>query len=132
MSLLVPVSWGELLDKIAILQIKSERMTDTAKKENVRHELALLQRVRDDKVQGSTELDELVAALRQVNEALWDIEDEIRLCEKARDFGTGFIELARSVYITNDKRAALKYQVNTLLGSEVVEEKSYESYGRGE
>ena len=132
MSLLVPVSWGELLDKITILQIKAERMTDAEKLKNVRHELELLVSVRDREIGASTGLDDLatlVAALRQVNERLWEIEDAIRICEKNQAFGSRFIELARSVYITNDQRAGLKYRINTLLGSQVVEEKSYASYG---
>ena len=128
MSLLIPVSWGELLDKITILQIKVERMTDAEKLKNVRHELGLLVSVRDREISGSTGLDDLLAALRQTNERLWDIEDAIRICEKKQDFGNRFIELARAVYITNDQRAGLKLQLNALLGSQVIEEKSYESY----
>ena len=128
MALLVPVSWGELLDKIAILKIKSEKITDQQKLVNVRHELDLLQKVRSDNVRASNELAPLEEQLYRVNSELWLIEDDIRLCEKDGDFGPRFIELARSVYITNDRRADLKYQVNMLLGSEVVEEKSYEQY----
>jgi len=128
MSLLVPVSWGELLDKICILQIKLERMNDAEKRRNVGHELGLLVSVRDREISGSTELDDLVTGLRQVNERLWDIEDAIRLCERSQDFGSMFIELARAVYRTNDLRAGLKYQINALLGSGVIEEKSYEPY----
>ncbi|MDP3479968.1 MAG: DUF6165 family protein [Desulfoprunum sp.] len=128
MSLLVPVSWGELLDKICILQIKLERMNDAEKRRNVGHELGLLVSVRDREISGSTELDELVTGLRQVNERLWDIEDAIRLCERNQDFGSRFIELARAVYRTNDLRAGLKYQMNAFLGSGVIEEKSYEPY----
>lgn len=129
MALLVPVSWGELLDKISILQIKSERMSDTMKVANVRHELELLLGVRNRDVTESPELAHLEQELRKVNESLWDIEDEIRLCEKDGIFDDRFIQLARSVYFTNDQRAQLKYRVNMLLGSEVVEEKSYEQYG---
>lgn len=131
MSLLIPVSWGELLDKIAILQIKAERMTDTDKLGNVRHELDLLLSVRDREISMAAGLDKLVADLRLTNERLWEIEDAIRICEKERDFGSRFIELARAVYMTNDQRASLKYRINTLLGSQVVEEKSYESYETG-
>lgn len=128
MSLLVPVSWGELLDKICILQIKLERMNDAEKRRNVGHELGLLVSVRDREISGSIELDDLVTGLRQVNERLWDIEDAIRLCERNQDFGSRFIELARAVYRANDLRAGLKYQMNALLGSGVIEEKSYEPY----
>ena len=128
MSLLIPASWGELLDKITILQIKSERMTDPAKLANVRSELELLEKVRD--LQGAVPdgLAELVADLRTVNGMLWEIEDAIRDCERERDFGERFIELARSVYFTNDRRADLKYRINLLAGSQVVEEKSYTPY----
>jgi hypothetical protein len=128
MSLLVPVSWGELLDKITILQIKSERMTDAVKIDNVRRELDLLVSVRDRQAVRPDGLEELVSALRQVNEQLWDVEDAIRLCEKKQDFSARFIDLARAVYMNNDQRAGLKYRINTLLGSQVREEKSYESY----
>jgi hypothetical protein len=131
MSLLIPVSWGELIDKITILQIKSERMTDAVKLDNVRHELDGLISVRDRQGACPDGLDGLITTLRRVNERLWDIEDAIRLCERKQDFGTGFIELARAVYQTNDQRAGLKYRINTLLGSQVIEEKSYESYGAG-
>lgn len=129
MSLLVPVSWGELLDKITILQIKNSRMTDAAKLANVRHELDLLSSVRDGESTWPEGLDDLVADLRRINERLWDIEDAIRLCEKNRDFGAEFVALARAVYMTNDQRADLKYRINILMGSQVVEEKSYAPYG---
>ena len=131
MSLLVPVSWGELLDKITILQIKTERIQDAEKLKNVHHELDLLVSVCDREISGLPELRDLVQALRQANERLWEIEDAIRLHEKEQDFGHGFIELARAVYMTNDRRAALKYRINTLLGSSVIEEKSYASYSVG-
>ena len=131
MSLLVPVSWGELLDKITILQIKSERMSDAANMANVRRELDLLISVSDRQLVRPAGLDELMAGLRQVNERLWDIEDAIRLCERQQDFGAGFVALARAVYQTNDRRAALKHRINTLLGSQVVEEKSYQPYDAG-
>lgn len=128
MALLVPVSWGELLDKIAILRIKSERITDNGKRANVIHELERLDELRSGSVTESDELVLLEKGLKEVNEALWDIEDDIRICEKEREFGPRFVELARSVYKTNDKRAALKYSINMLLGSDLVEEKSYEPY----
>lgn len=131
MSLLIPVSWGELLDKITILQIKSERMTDPAKLANVRGELELLEGVRDRQGTGPDGLAGLLADLRTVNERLWEIEDAIRDCERRRDFGERFIELARAVYFTNDRRAELKYRINGLMGSQVIEEKSYTSYADG-
>jgi len=131
MSLLIPVSWGELLDKITILQIKSERMTDAAKLANVRSELELLEEVRNRLGGDPDGLAELVADLREVNGRLWEIEDAIRDCEREQDFEERFIELARSVYFTNDRRADLKYRINSLMGSQVVEEKSYTPYADG-
>lgn len=123
----VPVSWGELIDKITILEIKSERMKDEAKRANVARELELL-RARLGERAVMTEIDRLARALREVNEALWDIEDDIRAHENAGDFGSRFVELARSVYITNDRRADLKRELNMVLGSELIEEKSYMAY----
>ncbi len=132
MSLLVPVSWGELLDKITILQIKAKRIIDAEKRKNVEHELGLLVSIRDREIHESTGLDELLIALCEVNERLWEIEDAIRICERNQDFGAGFIELARAVYRTNDLRAGLKYRLNILLDSPVIEEKSYASYETGD
>jgi hypothetical protein len=123
----VPVSWGELVDKITILQIKSDRMKDETKLRNVRKELTLL----TDRLgtnAGNAEVSRLTKALYDVNAALWDIEDDIRDCENAGDFSDKFVSLARSVYITNDKRAELKREVNLALGSGLVEEKSYQAY----
>jgi hypothetical protein len=127
-QIVVPVSPGELLDKITILRIKSERIADAGKRANVVHELDLLSETADDTLPPSGPLDRLVEELQSVNEALWDIEDAIRDCERAADFGPRFVELARSVYVTNDRRAALKRQINELLGSAIVEEKSYNAY----
>ncbi|WP_439515111.1 DUF6165 family protein [Oceanibaculum nanhaiense] len=132
MTIQVPVSWGEMIDKIAILEIKSERISDAAKLVNVRTELAALAGVRDANLPSDqkvlADLATLTADIKKVNEALWEIEDDIRDCERDKDFGPRFVELARSVYKTNDRRAALKRDINTLLGSELVEEKSYQSY----
>jgi Flp pilus assembly protein TadD len=121
----VDIAAGELIDKITILEIKSERITDAAKRHNVDTELALLVAARDRAVPGSAELMRLETELKEVNEGLWQIEDEIRLCERNDDFGPRFIALARSVYHTNDRRAALKRRVNELLDSRLIEEKSY-------
>jgi len=126
-KLLVPVSWGELIDKITILEIKSERIADVGKLANVRRELDLL-RARLGERGAVAEVDRLTRALRDVNAALWDIEDDIRVLENAGDFGNRFVELARSVYITNDRRAELKRELNLALGSELIEEKSYQAY----
>jgi tetratricopeptide (TPR) repeat protein len=124
-TVVVPIAPGELIDKITILQIKAERIRDAAKLENVRRELAALEAARRNSTRASSELDKLTVDLKAVNEALWQVEDEIRLCERDQDFGPRFIELARSVYRYNDRRAALKRRVNVLLGSALKEEKDY-------
>ena len=130
-ELLVPVSYGELLDKIAILQIKSERMADPAKLANVRNELSALERTWMAHPAANQDIAELRARLKAVNERLWVIEDDIRVKEKAQAFDAGFIRLARSVYVENDERARIKKDINLALGSAYVEEKSYEDYGAG-
>jgi len=126
-KLLVPISPGELLDKISILEIKLERIADPAKQGNVRRELAALADVRK-LLPPSAELASLTAGLKSVNQFLWDIEDAIRDCERRQDFGQAFVELARSVYRQNDRRSALKRQINELLGSQLIEEKAYAPY----
>jgi uncharacterized protein YukE len=130
-EILVPVSFGELLDKIAILQIKSERMQDPAKLANVRKELEALSATWLEHPAASHDILELRAALKAVNERLWEIEDDIRHCERRQDFGAEFIRLARAVYHENDERAAIKKQINLALGSAYVEEKSYQDYKAG-
>jgi len=130
MSLIsAPVSFGELIDKITILEIKSERMTDAAKLANVRDELALLNALWQRDPASGTDIAAERAELKRINEALWEIEDEIRLKERDQAFDARFIELARAVYHTNDKRAAVKRAINLRLGSRLVEEKSYQDYG---
>ncbi|MDP6926695.1 MAG: DUF6165 family protein [Rhodospirillales bacterium] len=124
----VEIAPGELIDKITILDIKSERIDDPEKLKNVRHELGILKKTQEESIPSSPKLDELTAGLKGVNEQLWEIEDDIRLCEGAKDFGEKFIELARAVYIKNDERARLKRQINEFLGSAIVEEKSYKPY----
>ncbi len=126
--IMIEVGPGELIDKITILRIKSERMSDEAKLANVRHELAVLDAARNANLEDSAELRRLEEGLKAVNEALWVIEDDIRQCEADKDFGPTFIELARSVYKQNDKRAALKKEINVLTGSRIVEEKSYTEF----
>ena len=130
-EILVPVSFGELLDKIAILQIKSERMVDPAKLANVRNELSVLERTWMEHPAAGGDIARLRADLKSVNERLWVIEDDIRLKEKAQAFDAEFIELARSVYIENDQRARIKKDINLALGSAYVEEKSYQDYKTG-
>ncbi|RAP57626.1 DUF6165 family protein [Oleiagrimonas sp. MCCC 1A03011] len=129
MSLIqVPVSHGELIDKITILQIKSERITDAAKVANVRTELDMLEATWNNDDASATDIRDERARLKAVNEALWDIEDAIRVKEKAQAFDDEFVELARSVYFRNDERAAIKREINLKLGSQLVEEKSYQDY----
>ena len=124
----VEVAPGELIDKITILEIKLERIGEEKKLINVRLELKALIKARDSSINYNAELDNLSAKLKFANETLWEIEDKIRDYEREKNFGNDFIELARSVYITNDKRANLKRQINELLGSYLIEEKSYSSY----
>ena len=128
MLLSVQTSPGEFLDKLTILEIKSERMTDPAKLTNVRRELELLRATWAASAVSARDVSALVAELKGVNEALWEIEDAIRAKESAQAFDPAFIELARSVYIRNDRRAALKRELNLALGSDLLEEKSYEQY----
>lgn len=125
----ISTSAGELIDKLTILEIKAERITDPTRLGHVRAELAALNSARAMVVTNSgPELAALTAELKQVNAALWDIEDEIRECERRKDFGARFVELARSVYMTNDRRAGLKNDINRLLASAIVEVKSYAPY----
>jgi len=124
----VPVSWGELIDKVTILEIKSEKLQNAAALANVRHELTLLQTFVAPVVAESSEVAQLKSRLKAINEKLWDIEDRIREKEAAATFDAEFIELARSVYKTNDERSALKKRVNAQLRSEITEEKSYAAY----
>ena len=124
----VPVSPGEVLDKITILEIKSERISDPDKLVNVNRELELLQASWQKFVDVDDDVRRIHAKLKSINEDLWEIEDDIRDKERAREFDERFIELARSVYVTNDRRADAKKELNLYLGSEMVEEKSYQDY----
>lgn len=124
----VPVSPGEVLDKITILEIKSERIRDAVKLANVKRELELLQASWQQSVAEDETINRIHAELKTINEALWKIEDEIRDKERVREFDQAFIDLARSVYVTNDKRADAKKELNLYLGSEIIEEKSYQDY----
>ncbi len=124
----IPVSPGELLDKITILRIKAARILDAAKLANVKLELALLEQAWSDAGGGACDVSQHQHALQHVNEQLWDIEDRIREKEAKQTFDRDFIELARAVYVSNDERAAIKKRINELLGSRIVEEKSYKPY----
>jgi hypothetical protein len=124
----VPLSPGELLDKITILRIKSQRMSDPAKVSNVRLELRMLEQTWGESAYSKTNIEADISALMKVNERLWVIEDDIRDKERAQAFDAEFIRLARAVYVENDERAAIKRRINTALGSALVEEKSYREY----
>ncbi len=126
--ILVEIAPGELIDKITILEIKAARIADADKRANVMAELATLSDARAAAIPPDGEIDRLAAELRVVNEALWEIEDDIRACDRAGDFGPRFVDLARAVYRTNDRRAELKRAINLHLGSRLVEEKSYKPY----
>lgn len=128
MTIKVELSYGEMLDKITILQIKSERMTDATKVANVTKELNLLNELWKADEKSSIDITEEIAGLKKINEALWVIEDDIRDKERAKEFDERFIELARAVYVTNDQRADIKKIINIKLGSDLVEEKSYADY----
>jgi predicted nucleic acid-binding Zn-ribbon protein len=127
-SVSIEIAPGELIDKITILEIKLDRIKDADKLANVRIEHDTLVQSRDAVIEAAPELDRLSAELKAANEALWEIEDDIRDCERDKEFGDAFVQLARSVYISNDKRAALKREINELLGSNLIEEKSYAAY----
>jgi hypothetical protein len=127
----VPISPGELLDKITILRIKSLRMSDPAKVSNVRMELRALEETWSASAYAKADIDADVNALLRVNERLWVIEDDIRDKERAQAFDAEFIRLARAVYFENDERAAIKRRINARLGSAIVEEKSYREYKPG-
>ena len=126
----VPISPGELLDKVTILRIKSQRMTDPRKLSNVRLELSALEATWNLSAYAAIDVETEISALQSVNERLWVIEDDIRDQERAQIFGAEFVRLARAVYIENDERAAIKRRINETLGSSIVEEKSYREYQR--
>ena len=124
----VPISPGELLDKISILEIKSERIDEPRKRANVEREFDLLTGLWHSESAETADITQMRVALKALNEKVWDIENEIRDCDRKGDFGDSFVELARSVYKTNDQRAALKRRINEALGSTILEEKSYRQY----
>ena len=128
MSIKIELSIGELLDKISILQIKAERIDDPSKVKNINKELDVLMSLWNDSPYSDTNLSSEINELKNINEALWDIEDKIRDKERNQLFDKDFVELARSVYFTNDKRAEIKRIINGKTGSELIEEKSYSDY----
>ena len=128
MEVNIPVSLGELLDKISILEIKSKKISNDSKLTNIKKELNGLKKVLEDLNFNFSETNNLYEELYKINLTLWEIEDSIRILEKDKNFGNDFINLARSVYITNDKRFQVKNEINKIFNSEYVEEKSYEDY----
>lgn len=127
-SVKIDAAPGELIDKITILEIKSERIDDAMKRANVTYELATLTNALNLAVETSEQITDLSGQLKDVNERLWETEDAIRECENRQDFGPVFIDLARSVYRLNDVRADIKRSINMLLGARIIEEKSYSNY----
>ena len=124
-KIIVEVSVGELLDKISILEIKKEKIKDQNKLKFINEEFKLLKDQYDKNVKPDDKINKLFSALKEINNKLWNIENEKRLCEKNSDFGKNFIELSRNVYLNNDKRAKIKSDINKLLGSNIKEVKSY-------
>jgi hypothetical protein len=127
-EIIAPVSSGELIDKISILKIKKNKITNKSKLKNIKKELFFLKKIYKNNFQKNKKLLLYEKKLININKKLWDIEDKIRLLESKRNFNQEFIELARSVYINNDKRSEIKKKINILTGSYLVEEKSYKSY----
>jgi len=127
-KILSEISGGELLDKISILEIKLQKITDKNNLQEVKKEYAILKETQNLCIELTDELSNLFQSIKDVNLALWDIEDKIRFCEKNNAFGKDFIELARGVYINNDKRAKIKSKINSLLGSNIKEIKQYVNY----
>jgi len=128
MKIETPISVGELLDKISILEIKSEKVKDNTKLVNINLELTILRSVASQSLGGYENLEKRISELKLINSELWDIEDKIRIEEKNKRFDEDFIFLARSVYITNDKRFDVKNKINNEFGSIIKEEKSYQKY----
>ena len=124
----VPISPGELVDKITILEIKKEFIKDDNKLKNINHEYDLLMQIYSEQISKTKGVTELKNILKEINLELWKIEDDIRDCEREKSFTDIFIELARSVYFTNDKRSKVKLEINLLMNSNLVEEKSYKDY----
>lgn len=127
-QILIPISPAELIDKITILEVRAQRITDPEKLKNTNHELALLKEVFKKHIAVTPELEKLIKKLKVISAKGWDIEDGKRECERNKDFGSKFIEFARAAFKNNDERAAVKKEINLLLKSKIIEEKSYKSY----
>ena len=127
-KILSEISAGELLDKISILEIKMEKITDKKKLEEIKKEYEILQETQSSSIELTDNIKKLFTEIKKINLSLWEIEDKIRICEKKNDFGKDFIKLARSVYFNNDKRAEIKFEINKMLGSNIKEIKQYADY----
>jgi len=128
MLIKIPVSVGELADKITILEIKKKKITDKKKLKRIINELIFLNDILKNEVELNNLIKKEISSLKKINLKLWDIEDGKRNCEKNKNFGPMFIKLARNVYILNDKRAKIKFKINSLSGSDIIEVKSYDKY----
>ena len=127
-KILSEISTGELLDKISILEIKLEKVKDKTNLEEINKEYKILKEVQDSNIETTEKLKALFNDIKEINLNLWDIEDRLRICEKNKDFGQNFIELARQVYLNNDKRSKIKSEINKILGSNIKEIKQYVNY----
>tara|TARA_A100001011_G_C14309487_1_gene844835 strand:- start:2928 stop:3320 length:393 start_codon:yes stop_codon:yes gene_type:complete len=128
MKILTEISVGELLDKISILEIKLDKIKDENKKKEIKKEYDILKKIQSTSITNENNLNDLIKSLKEVNKNLWEIEDEIRVCEKNKDFGEKFIKLARGVYFNNDKRSRIKLEINKKLNSNITEIKEYVDY----
>lgn len=126
--ILIPISPAELIDKILILEVKAQRVTDSEKIKNINHELSILKEVFRKNITITPELEKLIEKLKVISAKGWDIEEGKREGEAKKDFGSKFVEFARAAFKNNDERAAVKKEINLLLNSDIVEEKSYKSY----
>ena len=127
-KILTEISAGELLDKISILEIKIEKIKDKYNQEEVKKEYKILKEIQNSSIKIEDEIKDLFKSIKEINLKLWDIEDKLRICEKNKDFGKNFIELAREVYFNNDKRSEIKSKMNKVLGSNIKEVKEYANY----
>ena len=128
MKILSEISAGELLDKISILEIKLENVKDENNKKEIKKEYDILKKSKNSSIELNDEIKDLFQSLKNVNIQMWNIEDKIRICEKNKDFGKNFVELARGVYFNNDKRSRIKLQINKILKSNIIEIKQYDNY----
>ena len=127
-KILSEISAGELLDKISILEIKLKKIEDKNNREEIKKEYKILKEIQNSSIKFDDKIKELFDSIKKVNIKLWNIEDKLRVCEKNKDFGKNFIELAREVYFNNDKRSKIKSEINKILGSNIREVKQYVNY----